>query len=432
MSIFSDMKARYELMRNGSDWEQKVFAGCELVCQPLSFMVFLAIPVLFILKKCGIGVPHWLDAWAFPILVSAAIGYLTNWIAIEMLFKPYEETRCFPLKYVWKQGLVPRNKGEIARQLGNKIATELLPEDKLADELCEMVSQLLDNPQIIDALRKALQRQVIAHNQSIIAFLCPKIEQGIVGEIDRLLTVENIQKFWDDQITPRLQSEEVRGKIANVLLDTLNKRAPEIADQMRPALIKIISDYCMEKGGMLGPMFSKLVEGLAENMLSQDTIANGITNWVNNPETMPMLRNELVSLVQSIRDYVKSPEVKENMESFVNQMRLKFMAYLNQWLLDNLVPLTEKMLNSDTLWKWLAETISKNRPHLDNFIRTTGMPMIRQKLNIQGRIEEAVAQQDMEQFHGMINDIAAKHLGAIQVLGFVLGGIAGTLMTFVM
>ena len=35
---------------------------------------------------------------------------------------------------------------------------------------------------------------------------------------------------------------------------------------------------------------------------------------------------------------------------------------------------------------------------------------------------------DVKEFHGMVNDVAAQHLGAIQVLGYLLGALAGGLL----
>lgn len=55
------------------------------------------------------------------------------------------------------------------------------------------------------------------------------------------------------------------------------------------------------------------------------------------------------------------------------------------------------------------------------------MPLILEKLDIQGRIQSAVDKMDVAEFHGMINEVAAQHLGAIQVLGYLLGAAAGAL-----
>ena len=65
------------------------------------------------------------------------------------------------------------------------------------------------------------------------------------------------------------------------------------------------------------------------------------------------------------------------------------------------------------------------------FIKSTGKDIIIEKLNIAGRISEAVDKQEVAEFHSMINSIAAQHLGAIQVLGFFLVAIVGTAQIFV-
>ena len=72
--------------------EQRVFALLELFCMPMSFLTLIGLVAVVILKRCGVVLPVWFDSYAFPILVSAAVGYLTNWIAIEVLFKPYNPT----------------------------------------------------------------------------------------------------------------------------------------------------------------------------------------------------------------------------------------------------------------------------------------------------------------------------------------------------
>lgn len=48
-----------------------------------------------------------------------------------------------------------------------------------------------------------------------------------------------------------------------------------------------------------------------------------------------------------------------------------------------------------------------------------------EKLDLANRVAEAVRKQDVREFHGMINDLAAKHLVAIHVLGYFLGMLVG-------
>ena len=52
----------------------------------------------------------------FPPLIGGAIGWLTNAIAIWMLFHPYREYRVFGLKLPFTPGLIPSRINELAEE----------------------------------------------------------------------------------------------------------------------------------------------------------------------------------------------------------------------------------------------------------------------------------------------------------------------------
>lgn len=72
-----------------------------------------------------------LVAWVVPILVGAVIGYVTNDIAIKMLFRPLAEKRVLGLRVPFTPGILPKNRHKLAESLGNTVARELLNEDVL-------------------------------------------------------------------------------------------------------------------------------------------------------------------------------------------------------------------------------------------------------------------------------------------------------------
>ncbi|NLN83128.1 MAG: DUF445 family protein [Firmicutes bacterium] len=73
--------------------------------------------------------------WLLPPLLGAVIGYITNWIAIRMLFRPYREYRILGLKLPFTPGLLPARRGEIAVKVGEVIAQELINEKELKKSL---------------------------------------------------------------------------------------------------------------------------------------------------------------------------------------------------------------------------------------------------------------------------------------------------------
>ncbi len=435
MSIPADYKTKLRMAYDRAlPVETRVFAVLECLFLPISLITLLAAVAFAVLGRFGHPTPPAL-ARIFPILLSAAVGYLTNWIAIEMLFKPYHRTWRHPFAWMtggyWRQGLVPKNKDAIAAVMGNQVATKLLQPEKLADDLCAMVGGILEDKAVAASVQEALRELVRAHDREIVACLAPGIEEALMAEIDRLVTAETIESFWDSQIEPRLLSEEARGEIASIVIGALDKRAPRLAEKARPIVVTAIRDWVAEKGGLLGSLLSPLAEMLADAIVSMRTIEKGLRDWLNDPATVPAMRDELLQFVGAARAYLKSPEAQGKAGAFVADVRAQFKAYIRTYLETHFARAVEGMLRSEQLGQWAASLLPGFRPELEGLIRAKGLPLIVAKLNIEGRIRTAVDGMDVEEFHGMVNEVAAQHLGAIQVLGYILGAIAGGLLLLI-
>lgn len=79
-------------------------------------------------------------------LVGAIIGYITNWLAIKMLFRPHKEVRIFNFKVPFTPGLIPKEKSRIAKSVGESIGQHLLTKETILKSLCgENMNQQLDS-----------------------------------------------------------------------------------------------------------------------------------------------------------------------------------------------------------------------------------------------------------------------------------------------
>ena len=68
-------------------------------------------------------------------LVGAIIGYITNWIAIKMMFRPLKPIKLFGFKLPFTPGIIPKNKERIAKSIGIAISDNLLTNSDLQDIL---------------------------------------------------------------------------------------------------------------------------------------------------------------------------------------------------------------------------------------------------------------------------------------------------------
>lgn len=67
-------------------------------------------------------------------VTGAIIGWMTNVIAIRLLFRPLEPVRLWPLSVSF-QGLIPRRREEIAANVGEVVAEQLFSVDELTERL---------------------------------------------------------------------------------------------------------------------------------------------------------------------------------------------------------------------------------------------------------------------------------------------------------
>ncbi|MBT9140075.1 MAG: hypothetical protein DDT30_00647 [Dehalococcoidia bacterium] len=65
-------------------------------------------------------------------LTGAVIGWVTNVLAIRLLFRPLQPFRLGPLTF---QGLIPKRRGQIAYTVGEVVAEQLFSVDELAGQL---------------------------------------------------------------------------------------------------------------------------------------------------------------------------------------------------------------------------------------------------------------------------------------------------------
>lgn len=92
--------------------------------------------------------------------ITGLIGWITNYIAIKMLFHPRRELKLGRLRF---QGVIPRRQKDIAIQLGGIVAQDLLSAEDLSQQLTSDASR-----QIYDAFIDDQTESFIRNKLSVI------------------------------------------------------------------------------------------------------------------------------------------------------------------------------------------------------------------------------------------------------------------------
>ena len=157
------------------------------------------------------------------ILISGAIGWITNWVAIKMLFRPHKEINFGLFKI---QGLIPKRKAEIGSGIANIIQNELISvKDVISNIDREEFSKRL-NKLIDEVLNKNLKKKVKEKFPFLQVFFTDKVAKDI-GNAIKSIIMENQEKIFE--IFSNYAEENIdfeiiiSDKISNFSLDKLEE-----------------------------------------------------------------------------------------------------------------------------------------------------------------------------------------------------------------
>jgi len=131
--------------------------------------------------------------------IGAVIGWLTNYIAIKMLFHPRKEVRFF---FIPVQGVFPKRQEALARKLGIIVSEELVSAQDVTAHLKE----------------KATSEAVLNH-------IGQRLEEGISKRLPGAFP-----------ILAMLKSSDMAEKIKNMLLDQMRSINEELIDKLSDEL----------------------------------------------------------------------------------------------------------------------------------------------------------------------------------------------------
>ena len=157
------------------------------------------------------------------IFISATIGWITNWVAIKMLFRPHKEINFGLFKI---QGLIPKRKAEIGSGIANIIQNELISvKDVISNIDREEFSKRL-NKLIDEVLNKNLKKKVKEKFPFLQVFFTDKVAKDI-GNAIKSIIMENQEKIFE--IFSNYAEENIdfeiiiSDKISNFSLDKLEE-----------------------------------------------------------------------------------------------------------------------------------------------------------------------------------------------------------------
>ena len=136
-------------------------------------------------------------------LIGALIGWLTNYIAIKMLFHPRKEVRIF---FIPVQGVFPKRQKDLARKLGHIISEELVSVEDLTTHLKE----------------KATSEAILNH-------IAQRLEEGIASRLPRAFPM--LAMFMSSDMTEKIK-DFLLGQIGSLNEELIDKLSYELEEEL--------------------------------------------------------------------------------------------------------------------------------------------------------------------------------------------------------
>ncbi len=180
--------------------------------------------------------------YTLPI-ISALIGYITNYLAVKMLFHPRKEIN---LGIVKIQGIFPKRQKKLAEKLGELVAKELLSIDE--------IKRIVQDPAILHGADAIISEKI---NDFLTTFIKSKpmlamfISGDVKEQIKQTLLTE-IVKMLPEMLEVMATKIEEKVDIKQIVADKVNNFSSDAMENMLYSIMASEFKFIELLGGVLG------------------------------------------------------------------------------------------------------------------------------------------------------------------------------------
>ena len=120
--------------------------------------------------------------YLLPIL-AALIGWITNYLAIKMLFHPHQPKKILGLTF---QGVFPKRQAQIAEKLGDLVANELFSMQDVAQKIEDLSTQ----PEVLEEVGKRIEKTIRGKLISAFPMLSMFLSDEMIEKVTNLFKGE--------------------------------------------------------------------------------------------------------------------------------------------------------------------------------------------------------------------------------------------------
>lgn len=311
-------------------------------------------------------------------LLGGVIGYITNDIAIRMLFRPHTAKYVFGIHIPFTPGIIPKEKGRIAEAVGGVISENLMNKDVL--------EKYLLSEDMIEKVRSAVEEFIATqqrNNETVVQFLGHYLSKE---EIDTI--AQNINRSITKQTYEKLADSSVGEKVAHIAIDHVAQKLTIDGAQ------ELLSGI----GGALGG-----IGGIAAGLFGGNIVAKFLS-MLREPAEHFLAKN-INTMLRDNGEEIVSNMIGGEVDNFLNK------------------PVSNLLEGHEEQLAQAVNTIES----IYRSIITEHLPKILQSIDISKIVRERINEMDVNETEKLIFQVMDKELKAIVWLGALLGLVMGSI-----
>ena len=311
-------------------------------------------------------------------LLGGVIGYITNDIAIRMLFRPHTAKYIFGIHIPFTPGIIPKEKGRIAEAVGGVISENLMNK--------EVLEKYLLSEDMVGKVRSAVKEFIATqqrNDETVVQFLRHYLSKE---EIDTF--AQNINQSITKQTYEKLADSSVGEKVAHIAIDHV---AQKLTIDGAQELLSGIGGALGGLGGMAAGLFGGNIVAKFLGML-RDPAEHFLAKNINT-----MLRENGEEIVSNM--------IGGEVDNFLNK------------------PVSKLLEGHEEQLAQAVNTIES----IYRSIITEHLPKILQSIDISKIVRERINEMDVNETEKLIFQVMDKELKAIVWLGALLGLVMGSI-----
>ena len=374
----------------------------------------------------------------YIVSLTANIGYFTNFLAIKMLFKPYEKTA------FGRQGLIPKNQHKLSDSLSktlidNFLSKEMWQEYLIKSDVVNKViaeakagsqNWLLDKENQ-DQIRKFLI-QYLEDNQEALNDYINNLQGELVGSLTKDLDLDELATKGFEWLDKQFEENPAQlNQLIEPIIKVVAENIPEIANSLVTALDKHIESRDTFKRGIA--KVARWSADISEEDIKQylfrmvasfefrRTLKDGLHNLISEYQNINK-ENSLTSKTDINFSTILSKMVSSSLNNidwssviisnFLNKKSTKDKNEIGNLLLSIhqlIFSKVEKELSDGPLHSWIVDEL---------------VSMI-DKLDLRAMVKEKANNFSPRKIENLFQTMISEQLVFIELLGAILGALSG-------